>query len=71
MATKFYVTVVRVTVLSRGQIGSPSLGELHVMTTEGDCSGDVEVVQVRAVTKREMRKLLAAQGTDEDFIEVM
>ena len=65
---KYYKTVIRVEVLSNYPYDLGDLGGLHYDTTEGDCSGDFEVISQEELTKEEMSKALEDQGSDPSFL---
>ena len=67
---KFYKTVFRVTVLSERPISSLSLSEVAYEIDEGDCSGEVEVLEAKSITPRQCAQLALKQASDPGFFRL-
>ncbi len=69
MARKFFRTVIKVTVLSEGVPTATGLdlGAISYAITDGDCSGDIEQVEVVELTPKEAAEALIAQHSDPSF----
>jgi hypothetical protein len=69
MSSHSYVrTVIKVTVLSRGDFDWDSLTDVAYAISDGDCSGEAETESVEYLTPRQMNDALIAQGSDPDFL---
>ncbi len=65
---KYYRTVYRVEVLSEEPVSTVDLGELRYLITDGDCSGEVDIIASSQVTHNNMVELLLEQGSDPPFL---
>lgn len=65
---KYYRTVYRVEVLSEEQVSTVDLGELRYLITDGDCSGEVDIIASSQVTRSNMAELPLDQGSDPSFL---
>jgi hypothetical protein len=65
---KFYRTEFKLVVLSEEKPANDmSLRQIAHEITDGDCSGDLEEVEVRELTPKEAADALIEQGSDPDF----
>jgi len=69
-AKQFYRTVLQVEVLSEDPFDITDLGAVNYAITDGDCSGQVEIVESETVTPNRMAELLTAQGSDPGFFGI-
>ena len=71
---KFYKTVIQVIVLSEDPLefdeDNSVLGQLDYQVTEGDCSGQVKLMESVAVTGPAMAQLLREQNSDPSFFNL-
>jgi len=67
---QFHKTVIKVTVLSEEPYDNTDIDQLAHDITDGDCSGDVEIVSSKVLTGRQAAKALQGQGSDPDFFRL-
>ena len=68
--TKYYKTVIQVTVISEGQYTNENLEGINDDITDGPCSGAVETVSQVELTAKEAADALMEQGSDPEFFQL-
>jgi len=64
---QFHKTIIKVTVLSEEPYDNTDVDQLAHDITDGDCSGEVQIVSSKVLTGRQAAKALQTQGSDPDF----
>jgi len=68
---KFYMTKVVVTVLSEEELNpSLNLEQLHYAITEGECSGQTEIMTPKIINGKQAAKALLNQASDPSFFRL-
>ena len=68
---KYYKTTFKIEILSQDKdVSNLELSEVSYAIVEGDCSGDIEVTEVKELTPVECATALIEQGSDPGFFQL-